>query len=131
MPKRKKGIKKPRKKAGFNDDVEARAAGIFFGISNLGFLDDKEFSKMIQKHMYDDEAIPHWPDIIGNLRNHLEGFAESDGDWKLMQEEIKVWTVYAKNNDDYVLGQWNKMSQELNFKTSIKNFCPYKNCPIS
>lgn len=130
MSKRKIGIRRSNRKAGFENPVEARVAGIFFSINDRGFLTDEEFLKMIKKHMKDDEAIPDWIKVTKSLTRHLIRFVERDGTWKDIQEEIKAWMKDAQNDDHFILKEWKSMSEILGFKTSIKGFCQYRAKPV-
>lgn len=88
-------------------NVELKAAGIMFAISNCGFLSGRQEKELFTKH----------GDNMDSLLKAVEGLAYSifqdDESWNGFQAEKRDWISKFRDHDAFCLHEWYKSRYEM------------------
>jgi hypothetical protein len=83
------------------NEKECKAAGFYFGVSNLG-LSPTVPSEMIERYGSD------WDRIADEYDFELQGYAESDEMYEGMLNEVDYWVKTMDSEDEYFVKEWEK-----------------------
>jgi hypothetical protein len=82
-------------------DIEAKAAGWYFGLSNLA-MNPPSPAELIKKHG------ENWSRLRDEFNYHLQSQVESDEMYDGAWDEIEHWISKFKEDDSWCLKEWEK-----------------------